>query len=130
LNAESTGPRKRPRLIRLILIDLLAASTPWLLSAALVWQVTDIDSWKMVFFGLVESPVQLAGILLRTPLHPAAELTCAVFLIHFASALLLHRRFYPWLRFLVPAHLFLVSAIPVGVAIWHFYRFSSPVPAV
>lgn len=104
MNAEPTGPRKRPRLIWLILVDLLAASTPWFLSAALVWQVTDIDSWSMVFFGLVESPVQLAGVLLRAPLHPAAELTCAVFLIHFASALLLHRRFYPWLRFLSGTH--------------------------
>jgi len=50
-------------------------------------------------------------------------LNSAIFAGHLGLVVFLQCRFYRWLKYLVPAHLLVVSAIPVGKDLWELLSF-------
>jgi len=128
LNAEPKQPRKRPRLLWLILVDLLAAYLPWLLliswfefeSVVIPYHVSFGSYWAYLL-GPVFSPVMAVGISTLERATGFFGVAGSVGLIHFALAVFVQRKFPRWLKYLVPLHLFTVSAIPVGRGVWLLY---------
>jgi hypothetical protein len=142
LNAEPNEPRKRPRLIWLILVDLLAAWLPWPLFVGvgiidlrvtilelgapqlypdLVEQLWGQYAW-WVLYGPILCPAWVVGIDIDWPLGAGfVALSSAMFAGHFGLAVFLQCKLYRWLKYLVPAHLFVLSTIPVGKELWWWF---------
>jgi len=124
VNVESNVSRIGPRWHRLFLVDLLAAYAPWLLLIPLflahnmfsIFGVGRTRPW-ILLVGPIHSPFMFLGIWYDEAVPPEFNLMCIVFLAHLTLAVYLHRRWYRWLKYVVPAHLFLVSAFPVGHAL-------------
>ena len=101
--------REKTSLLWIVLIDLVAVFLPWL--------ILPVVSPALIFvavIGPIFTPAQLIGIPLRSPsvlFHFAAV---AVFLAYFATAVIVHIRFFRWLKYLVPTSLFIVSLVQVA----------------
>jgi len=134
LNAEPKEPRKRPRLIWLILVDLLAAYVPWVLFAGLVVAPSypELPSSRQELDTLLDVLPTLLIVVLKGPIFSSAMviginstagagatvLWSATFVCHLGLLVFLQRRYYRWFKYLVPAHLFIVSGIAIAKYIW------------
>jgi len=104
------------------LVDLLAAYAPWFLLMVLLQYECVAASAKGSSFGFpvwtlwivpVVSPSMVLGFVFDPPEPPlfGQEIAVVISYIHFVLAVSLHRRFYAWLKFVVPSHLFVVSVV-------------------
>jgi hypothetical protein len=129
LNEVPNEPRRLPRWHRLILVDLVAMYLPWLLLVFLfianyvlpIFRAVHPRPWVLLL-GPVHSPFMFLGIWYEEAVPPEFSLMCVVFLAHCSLVVYLHRRWYRWLKYVVPAHLFLVSAFPVTHAVWMLFE--------
>jgi len=104
------------------LVDLLAWLAPWALLLGvtiylcpfILTEWSEEQTWRMLFFPISSPALAIGSTIDWPPRTGTVVLNSAIFAGHLGLVVFLQYRFYCWLKYLVPAHLLVVSAIPVG----------------